>query len=499
MLGRAWLVFAMGVLLAVPGCKGKAPPSSPKIRYRGVTISVVVPDVPGLVAWLDDQRGEFSAQTGAQVELVRAETAEAASQNDSSSGSAARLHSPPGDVVIYPTSEMGSVVIGAVVVKLPKELLESSAFEVRDLAPAVLDQLIAWDRQPLALPISAEAMLVYYRTDLLNDADAGRRFEQKFGRVLAPPMTWADFDQIAEFFDGQDLDGDGTVDRSVAISSAGEALTCRAAAYGKSPQNLSFFFDVHTLEPLVAGPPFEQAMTDWCKVARGEPDPSLDALAAGRAVLGIGSSGLATRLLASADQAPASTAGGPTSPRLPIGCAALPGSTRAYQHDKKTWIDLPTNRPNRTAVVRGLVASVLDTCPNRDAAFDLLTFLTSRERSLVPVTTPANGLGPFRQSHLISPLPWTAAGWSNAGAPSFLSAMQSSLSETNAVSMLRILSADEFTHNLDTQAAAVFRGDSAAPDALRKVFDAWNATTERLGKDRIRFQYCYSVGMPVAM
>ncbi len=494
---RRRLVFGISLvfLLIVAGCKPSKPaPTNLKTRFRGVTLRVVVPDNPALVSWLEDQRGEWSAQTGGEVQLVKPDAIESPDADSSARGIARSLAASAADVLIYPTSQMGSVIASGSVVKVPADVFQSAALEHRDIAPAVHDHLITWDREPHAIPLSADCMLVFYRTDLFADEAQRDRFQQQHGRALEPPATWGEFDQLAAFFDGQDFDGDGDPDRSVAIAGCADSLVCRAAALGKLPRTLSFYFDISSGEPLIAGPVFQQALDDWSRVAKylangGAADPTLSTLASGRAALAIGSSGLASRLIATAGESSAGKFA------AKIGCAPLPASTRVFQHDKRTWIEVP-EKPNRVAVVRGIVASVLDSSPKPAAAFDLLTFLTSRERSLVPVTAQAYRLAPYRLSHVVDPAPWSAAGWSS-GVSSFVAATRESLSESNVVTTIRILGADEFHRSLEIEIEPVFRSDSGAADAIAAAAKSWREIAERLGTDRVSRQYRYSLGMPV--
>jgi multiple sugar transport system substrate-binding protein len=490
------LLSALLALLA--GCTPQpAPPPDPKTRFRGVQLQVVTPRSDELAAWLNDQRGEWSAETGGEVQLVGTESSgPPKSPADGNGAAAGSLGQPSGDILIYPSTDMGSLARAFLLVEVPKDVLDAAAYERKDIAPAVHDQLIAWERRAHALPLAAFCQLVYYRSDLFADGSHRKKFEEKFGHVLAPPATWLDFDEIAEFFDGLDLDGDGRPDRSVAVADPAEALVSRAAAYGKHPENFSFYFDVGSFAPLVAGPPFQEAMREWVRVGPflandRKADAELATFQHGQAVLALGSSALARRLLQPASAAGRSKIAGK------VGCAPLPGSPRVYAHDKQTWIDLPAGKLNRSAVVEGLVASVLRTSRHTDAAYDFLTFLTGRERSLTSVTAREFGLGPYRLSHLVDTSAWIAMGWPADESIAYLSAMRQSLSESNAVARLRIDGADEYYQALGKEVAVTLRGERPSVAALDAVPEAWKTITERRDPGRQRRQYRYSLGMPV--
>ncbi len=489
-----WLLVAA---LGLEGCNSKTPgPSDPKAAFRGVTIKVLAPDLPQLLTWLEDQRGEWTAQTGASVEVVAQSGADPTSPKDGLAGSALTQSSiPNADIVIFPATSMANAKASTLATKVPPEVLDATAYEIRDIASAA-EHLMTWDRMTYALPLSVETPLVYYRTDLFAREDIRDQFQNKHGRPLLPPQTWDEFDEIVKFFDGSDIDGDGTPDRSLAIASAGESLISRAAAYGKPPQNFSFYFDVTTLEPLADGPAFQLALERWLDVAHclandRREDPQLTALTSGRAVFAIGSSRLADHVLRAAVKSGIDKVAGA------VGCLPIPGSPRVYLHDRKSWSELPAGKLNRPAVINGLCAAVPQSSGQAAAAYDFLMFLTNRERSLPSVTTASSGFGPYRASHLIDSAAWVSGGWPAASVPSYLAAMRDSVNQPNVVAILRIDASEAFHKSLDAEASAALSGEKTPAEALAAVAESWRRICDERGKDRLRRHYRYSLGLPV--
>ena len=75
---------------------------------------------------------------------------------------------------------------------------------------------------------------------------------------------------------------------------AGDVLLARAAAYAKHRDNFSTLFDIETMEPLVAGPPFVQALEELVAAAKlGPADPLHYDPAAVRAAFWSGQCGMA--------------------------------------------------------------------------------------------------------------------------------------------------------------------------------------------------------------
>ena len=58
-----------------------------------------------------------------------------------------------------------------------------------------------------------DGQVMYYRRDLIEDPEHQAAFEAEYGYPLGVPQTWDQFRDVAEYFDGKDLNGDGTAGR----------------------------------------------------------------------------------------------------------------------------------------------------------------------------------------------------------------------------------------------------------------------------------------------
>jgi ABC-type glycerol-3-phosphate transport system substrate-binding protein len=61
------------------------------------------------------------------------------------------------------------------------------------------------------MPVWTNSEILFYRTDLFEDATNMADFEAEYGYPLAAPATWEQYRDIAEFFT-RDTDGDGEID-----------------------------------------------------------------------------------------------------------------------------------------------------------------------------------------------------------------------------------------------------------------------------------------------
>lgn len=63
----------------------------------------------------------------------------------------------------------------------------------------------------VGVPVWTNSEILFYRTDLFEDAENMAAFEDEYGYPLAAPTTWEQYRDAAEFFT-QDTDGDGVTD-----------------------------------------------------------------------------------------------------------------------------------------------------------------------------------------------------------------------------------------------------------------------------------------------
>ena len=79
-----------------------------------------------------------------------------------------------------------------------------------DLFPALVTEAQV-DGAFVGMPAWTNSEILYYRTDLFEEPAQQAAFKESFGYDLAPPTTWEQYTDVAEFFT-QDTDGDGQID-----------------------------------------------------------------------------------------------------------------------------------------------------------------------------------------------------------------------------------------------------------------------------------------------
>ena len=69
-----------------------------------------------------------------------------------------------------------------------------------------------------------------YRKDWFAKPELQAEFKEKYGRDLAPPKTWTELKQIAEFFQGREIDGKKVYGAAIFTERGSEGITMGATA-----------------------------------------------------------------------------------------------------------------------------------------------------------------------------------------------------------------------------------------------------------------------------
>ncbi|MCG8618649.1 MAG: sugar ABC transporter substrate-binding protein, partial [Desulfobacterales bacterium] len=72
--------------------------------------------------------------------------------------------------------------------------------DLEDISPSFRDNWMSWNGNIYSIPDDGDLIFLYYRRDLFEDPENQKAFKAEYGYELAPPETWKQFDQIAQFF-----------------------------------------------------------------------------------------------------------------------------------------------------------------------------------------------------------------------------------------------------------------------------------------------------------
>jgi len=168
---------------------------------KGATISVLAVQDPFFEP-LQKAIPEFEERTGAKIKLegVQYDALRNKFVLDATGGAGQY------DVITIDNMWTGEFAEGNFVIPLDR-YLENDGEEVnlQDFPDPVV-QTYQWNNQTYGIPFSPYSKMFIYRRDLWEDPANQKRFDAEYGYELAPPKTWDQFRDMAEFFT-QDSDG----------------------------------------------------------------------------------------------------------------------------------------------------------------------------------------------------------------------------------------------------------------------------------------------------
>ena len=490
---------ALAGLLAIVqvGCDGgkTAPPAAAK-PFEGKKLVVGVLGDPAILGSIATQRGEWRAQTGADLVLR-----EGPVDPKAISGV---------DVLVFAGDRIGDLVDAGALAILPDSAVlapeptaEGTAepaatapdvLAYKDILPACRDQVAKYGPDRFGLPIGASALVVAYRRTAFDDP-SNQEAAKAAGLKLEPPKTWDQFDALAKFFQGRDLNGDGQPDAGVALAwgadpeGVGDAVfLARTAASAFHRDQFSFLLDSVTTAPRVASPPFVETLRALVALKGSGPPGAekFDADAARKAFR----EGHAALLIDRAEKAGTWGTEGAA-----VGVAPLPGSGRVYDPSREVWDDSPTpNRPSYLPSGGGWLVGVVASSSDRAAAEALVKYLagpdsTNRLRAergfpMLAVRTSqlAQGLTNPRSAPGVEPRPWADA-------------VSRTLNSGKVVPGLRIPGTPGYLADLTRARLAALNGE--APEAaLAALAQAWSDRTRSLGPERQTWHHRRSLNGP---
>jgi multiple sugar transport system substrate-binding protein len=113
------------------------------------------------------------------------------------------------DLIIGDSQWIGGAAENKWYVKL-NDFFAKEKISMDDFVPATVVGYSQWPKNSTnywALPAMADAVGWTYRKDWFSRPDIQSAFKAKYGRDLAPPKTYDELKQIAEFFQGREIDG----------------------------------------------------------------------------------------------------------------------------------------------------------------------------------------------------------------------------------------------------------------------------------------------------
>lgn len=348
-----------------------------------------------------------------------------------------------------------------------------------------------------------DGQIMYYRRDLLADAQHRAAFQQKYRYPLDVPKTWAQFRDVAEYFNGKDLNGDREPDHGVSMHLKVGAqgmfhFMSFSAPFVIGPENPQlYWFDPQSMKPLIQSPGHVRALTALVDLVKFGPKDMLnwdlgkswDHFLTGRAAL----------TFSWGDLGPLAQEAG-SKVKGKIGSAPLPGTHEYYSIEQGQWVKAaqPNLVGNTTGGSWAGVISRYSKAP--EATYYLLALMASKEKSLVYAVRGWDGIDAGRVFHFLPPdgngqlETYLKGGWNEADVRDYLHAYFENFNNKQQFPYLRIPGAYSYWQALDVHLAEAAAGHLSPEAALKASAVDFEEITIRLGRESQRRSYRASLG-----
>ncbi|MBX6322081.1 MAG: extracellular solute-binding protein [Rhodospirillaceae bacterium] len=470
-------------------------PASQAGEFDGVTVNVVTFTGPQIAEPLQRRAPDFEKLTGAKINVITVPFSDLYSKllTDFATGTNSY------DAAVFAPQWMVDFIEPGYLEDLTDRVKADTALQWDDIGPFFRDFSATYNGRIYTIPLDGDFQMVYYRTDLLQQAG------------MQPPKTWDDYLAIAKAFQGKDLNGDGKPDYGECVAKKRNAqsywfITLIAGNFIQSKGTAQgVFFDTDTFAPLIENEGFRKAMEIYVESTKyGPPDEiNLDVgdtralFTTGRCALTLDWGDIGTLAI------------DPTISKVKdkVGAAIVPGSTQVI--DRKTGklmdctaelcpyaIDGVNHAPFAAfGGWSGAVNAAKDE-KTKAAAYAFLSYMSQPAQANVDVTIGKTGFNPYRISQFKNLDLWLKAGMSKEAAENYLGAIQASLESPNMVLDLRVPQNQRYQQIvLDTAVHRVLAGETTIDQALKEITDGWNEITEELGKDGQLKAYRASLGV----
>ena len=367
-----------------------------------------------------------------------------------------------------------------------------------------MKRLYTWQGKLYGVLFDADAQILYYRKDVLGNADYQEKFKKKLGYDLPnPPKTMKEMHDIASFFTGWDWNGDGKDDWGISLHAKVNEqgffhFLTLAAPYVVSPNNKYFYFNPDDMKPLINSEGHIRALEDYVKFLANGPseqtgwtlEQGWNVFLSGHAVMEPTWGDLPTL---AQNRARSSVQGR-------VGATIIPGTTESFNSLTNQWEKSSLNTVGNTN--GGSWHCVLSRLSKKkEATYDFLAFMANKKNAFFNVTNGWTGVQPAMKYEYFPPVgtgrveEWENQGWDKADAIAYLNAYYVNLVLPAQEIYLRIPGAADYWHELDVSVSSVLSGATKPKEALDDLYKAWEQITDRYGRESQKKLYAESYGV----
>jgi multiple sugar transport system substrate-binding protein len=364
-----------------------------------------------------------------------------------------------------------------------------------------MKRLYTWQGKLYGVLFDADAQILYYRKDVLGNANYQEKFKDKLGYELPnPPKTMKEMHDVASFFTGWDWNGDGKDDWGISLHAKVNEqgffhFLTLAAPYVISPNSKYFYFNPDDMKPLINSEGHLRALEHYLSFLANGPKEQINwtlpegwkPFLNGHTVMEATWGDLPTL---AQDRALSSVQGR-------VGATIIPGTTEAFNSGTGQWEKFPLNTVGNTnGGTWHCVISRLS--KKKEATYDFLAFMANKKNAFFNVVNGWTGVQPGMKYEYFPPVgtgnvvEWENQGWDKEDALRYLDAYYQNLILPEQQIYLRIPGAAEYWHELDVRVSSVLKGETQPKAALDNIYHAWEQITDRYGRETQKKLYAES-------
>jgi multiple sugar transport system substrate-binding protein len=483
MLRRTFLMLATSLATACAASQVNAACSP---DYTGVTLTVASQTGPYIASALKLGADEWTKKTCGKVNVVEFPWSElypkivtSLTQSDATF-----------DLVSFAPAWLPDFV--PYLSEMPKEMQSGKDWD--DIEPAYRERLMVWEGKIYSQSMDGDVHTYTYRMDLFSDPKEKDAFKAKYGYDLAPPKTWKQYLDIAEFFQRPDKGLWGTAE---AFRRGGQQFWfffSHAAAYTNNPNYPgAMFFDPETMDAQINNPGWVKGLEEYIRASKLGPPNALNfsfgevnaAVAGGQVAesIGWGDTGVIA-----ADPKQSKISG-------KVGSAMLPGSDEIWNAKTKKWDKFPSVLPGPFMAFGGWQIAVPKAGKNQQAAWDFVKTLTSPDVSGQAAITGGSGVNPYRKSHTANLQLWSKI-FTPEEAKEYLGAQADSINAKNVALDMRLPGYFSYTEVVEIELGKALAGQTTPQAALDAMAKEWNRLTDEFGRAKQLAAYRAAMGLP---
>jgi multiple sugar transport system substrate-binding protein len=452
------LVLTVGAALAAVGAFVAGAPAQAKKPYEGQTIRAVV-NAEYVKYSLSLIEKDLYDKLGVKIEteVVPADAFVAKTLLEFNGGDS------PWDLVMFGPSNMPDY--GRHFEPLDPWIQKMKLdFGLDDIVPVFAKVMLRYQGKLVSMPYDGDIHMMYWNKIAFERPENKKKFKEKFGYELAPPQTWKQWDQQAEFFNGWGWDGS---DKK--LFGAGASYKPSGSGYSYHWWRSRFFsyggqyFDAN-MKPLINTPAALRALEEMVRtmpyyppgVLLFESEEPKTMLVKGEIPLLYSWTSTGKRVGNKDESVIAGKAG----------FGLVPGA------------EIDGKVVHRPAITPGRGMAVSKYSKKKEVTMKVLEFISLPDVSLKIVMDPKTIMDPWRVSHLKSPIFRKAF----PDADKYLDAIEATF--PYLVPDPVIPGADEYQRKLSFEITEALAKRKSPKDALEQAFVEWEKITDRRGRDK---------------